>query len=94
MIETKELFGTKLDGPVDLINNEPEHQRVGLVWGFEGSYLTILDGPQPGANLAAHQVIADEIARHVAACGVNMTFNLPSGPVRYEVRPGKATKVR
>lgn len=93
IVETKELYGTELHGSVDLINNEREHQRVGLIWDFVGGFLTIREQPRSGANLAAHRVIADEVAKHVKAVGVNMTFNLPSGEVRYEIRPGEVTKV-
>lgn len=89
IIETKELYGTTLDGPVHRINDEPEHRRVGLVWALSGDFLTIQSGPKSNANLAAHRIIADEVAKHVTAGGVNLTFNLPSGVIRYEVGAGR-----
>ena len=95
MIQTQQLFGTELDGPVENINSEAEHMRIGLCWDILGAHLDIISGPSPGANMANSRGVLEEVARHLVSCGVNVKWFYSDDRFEcFEVRPNKVKQVK
>ena len=92
-VTAEAIYGTRLVGSVEDLNAEPEHVRVGLLWSLQGPYLDLLTDPPATANLAAHRIIADEVARHIAFGSVRVTVVTPHSTTSYSIGPDTVTLV-
>ncbi|MBB5722889.1 hypothetical protein FHS72_002525 [Loktanella ponticola] len=74
VMQTIEMFGTELRTTIEDLNGEPELQRIGLVFFYEGGSIWIKEGPRPGANLANRTGVGEAISRHLSAGGIHIAW--------------------
>lgn len=73
-MQTKEMFGTELRTTIEDLNAEPELQRIGLTFVYDGISIWIEEVPRPGANLSNRTGVGEAISRHLSAGGIHLLW--------------------
>jgi hypothetical protein len=73
-MQTKEMFGTKLSTTIEDLNAEPELQRIGLTFTYDGVSIWVKEGPSSGANLSNRTGVGEAISRHLSAGGIHLAW--------------------